>query len=81
VADSPVRKAARPLTTLGGEEPHIFGPAAMTRTDFYSRPQVLTATDIARPYATQPSGTRFDFSTSEFSHSPTGQPAATRASA
>jgi CubicO group peptidase (beta-lactamase class C family) len=45
---------------------HIFRPAGMTRTDFYSRPRVLAASDIAHPYATQVDGTRFDFSASEF---------------
>jgi CubicO group peptidase (beta-lactamase class C family) len=44
---------------------HVFGPAGMRRTDFYTRPQVLAATDIAHPYWTQPSGDRLDFTTSE----------------
>jgi CubicO group peptidase (beta-lactamase class C family) len=40
---------------------HIFARAGMTRSDFYTRPQVLSDTGIARPYATQPSGDRGDF--------------------
>jgi CubicO group peptidase (beta-lactamase class C family) len=57
---------------------HVFRRAGMTRTDFYSRPQVLAATDVAHPYATQPSGTRFDFSTSQFFPFSNGPAAPTR---
>lgn len=40
---------------------HIFAPAGMTRTDFFTKPHVLARTDIARPYWTQPGGARVDF--------------------
>ncbi|TDD95017.1 serine hydrolase domain-containing protein [Jiangella asiatica] len=42
---------------------HILTPAEMSRTDFYTRPQVLGNPDIAHPYWTQPSGDRVDFTT------------------
>ncbi|GLW12681.1 serine hydrolase [Microtetraspora sp. NBRC 13810] len=42
---------------------HVFAPAGMTRTDFLTRPQVLADPDVARPYWTQPSGARVDFTT------------------
>jgi CubicO group peptidase (beta-lactamase class C family) len=45
---------------------HVFGPAGMSHTDFYSRPQVLADDTIARPYWTQPSGARIDATASEF---------------
>jgi CubicO group peptidase (beta-lactamase class C family) len=45
---------------------HIFAPAGMTRTDFYTRPQVPANPDIARPYWTQQSGTRVDFTTTPY---------------
>jgi hypothetical protein len=45
---------------------HIFGPARMTRTDFYTRPEVLARNDIARPYWTQRDGTRADLTASPF---------------
>jgi CubicO group peptidase (beta-lactamase class C family) len=41
---------------------HIFAAAGMTRTDFYTKPQVLATPDIARSYWTQPGG-RVDFVT------------------
>jgi CubicO group peptidase (beta-lactamase class C family) len=43
---------------------HIFAPAGMTRTDFYTRPQILARNDIARPYWTQRDGSRIDITTS-----------------
>lgn len=45
---------------------HIFRPAGMPSTDFYSRPQVLTDQRIARPYWTQPNGSRIDFAASPY---------------
>ncbi|WP_052847598.1 serine hydrolase domain-containing protein [Streptomyces avicenniae] len=42
---------------------HVFAPAGMTHTDFLTKPQVLGRTDVARPYWTQPSGERIDFTT------------------
>lgn len=42
---------------------HIFAPAGMARTDFFTKPQVLARADIARPYWAQPSGGRVDFTT------------------
>jgi CubicO group peptidase (beta-lactamase class C family) len=44
---------------------HVFAPAEMTRSDFYTRPQVLSCDDIAHPYWTQQSGDRADFTMSE----------------
>ncbi|MGH9161238.1 MAG: serine hydrolase domain-containing protein [Vicinamibacteraceae bacterium] len=45
---------------------HVLTPAGMARTGFYTRPDVLSAYDIARPYALdRMSGERFDFTTSE----------------
>ncbi|WP_219509663.1 serine hydrolase domain-containing protein [Nonomuraea ceibae] len=37
---------------------HIFAPARMTRSGFFTRPHVHAAADIANPYATQRSGGR-----------------------
>lgn len=51
---------------------HVFAPAGMTRTDFYSRPQVLADNAIARPYWTQRDGTRADFATSPYAPYSTG---------
>lgn len=45
---------------------NIFAAAGMTRADFYTRPQVLAAPDIARPYWTQPSGGRADFTATPY---------------
>jgi CubicO group peptidase (beta-lactamase class C family) len=45
---------------------HIFAPAGMTRSDFFTKPQVTADPTIARPYATQRSGPRVDFTTSAF---------------
>ncbi|TDE14321.1 serine hydrolase domain-containing protein [Jiangella asiatica] len=43
---------------------HVFDPAGMERTGFYTRPQVLAADDIAHPYATHPqTGERIDSTT------------------
>lgn len=39
---------------------HVFAPAGMTRSDFYTRPQWLTERRIAHPYALTPSGQRID---------------------
>ncbi|ADJ45831.1 beta-lactamase class C [Amycolatopsis mediterranei S699] len=39
---------------------HVFRPAGMTATDFYTRPQWHTDPRIAHPYAKQPSGGRTD---------------------
>ncbi|MBF8184634.1 beta-lactamase family protein [Nonomuraea sp. K274] len=47
---------------------NVFAPAGMKRTDFYTRPQVLAADDIAHSYATRNQtgeGERYDFTTSE----------------
>jgi CubicO group peptidase (beta-lactamase class C family) len=45
---------------------HVFAKAEMTRSDFYTRPQVLACNDIAHPYWTQQSGDRADFTMSEY---------------
>lgn len=39
---------------------HVFAPAGMTRTDFYTRPQWLADERIAHPYALNTSGQRVD---------------------
>ncbi|WP_020667412.1 serine hydrolase domain-containing protein [Amycolatopsis nigrescens] len=39
---------------------HIFAPAGMTRSDFYTRPQWLADERIAHPYWLRPSGERVD---------------------
>jgi CubicO group peptidase (beta-lactamase class C family) len=44
----------------------VFAPAGMTRSDFYTRPEVLARNDIAHLYWTQQSGDRVDFMTSEY---------------
>jgi CubicO group peptidase (beta-lactamase class C family) len=44
----------------------IFAPAGMSRSDFFTKPQVLARDDIARPYATQRSGGRGDFTASPY---------------
>ncbi|GIG65677.1 serine hydrolase domain-containing protein [Phytomonospora endophytica] len=54
---------------------NVFAAAGMTRTAFHSAPEVRAGKGIARPYATQPDGTRFDFSESPyfpFSYGPAG---------
>ncbi|GAA3778120.1 serine hydrolase domain-containing protein [Plantactinospora mayteni] len=51
---------------------HVFSPAGMTRTDFFSRAQVLANNAIARPYWTQRDGTRADFITSPYAPYTTG---------
>ncbi|WP_431930983.1 serine hydrolase domain-containing protein [Nonomuraea jabiensis] len=45
---------------------HIFTPAGMTHSDFFTKSQVTADRTIARPYASQPSGPRVDFTTSSF---------------
>jgi CubicO group peptidase (beta-lactamase class C family) len=45
---------------------HVFAPAGMTDAGFYTRPQVLANERIAHPYMTGASGTRTDFTTSEY---------------
>lgn len=45
---------------------HIFQPAGMTHTGFFTKPQVLADPMIARPYWTQRSGDRADFTASPF---------------
>lgn len=42
---------------------HVFQPTGMTATDFYTRPQVIAHNGIAHGYATQPSGSRVDITT------------------
>ncbi|NUP45908.1 MAG: serine hydrolase [Catenulispora sp.] len=44
----------------------VFGPADMHATDFYSRPQVQADERIARPYFTQPDGSRADLMSSPY---------------
>jgi CubicO group peptidase (beta-lactamase class C family) len=45
----------------------VFAPAGMTRSDFYTKPQVLARNDIAHPYWTpQPGASRADFTESEY---------------
>jgi CubicO group peptidase (beta-lactamase class C family) len=39
---------------------HVFYPAGMSRTDFYTNPQVLALRDIAHPYVTKPDGQNTD---------------------
>lgn len=53
---------------------HVFAPAGMARSDFYTKPQILAADDIAHPYQTRASGERIDFTTNEYFHF-TGGPA------
>ncbi|MFI7639743.1 serine hydrolase domain-containing protein [Nonomuraea sp. NPDC049400] len=45
---------------------HVFAPAGMTHSDFFTKSQVTAERTIARPYASQPSGSRVDFTTSDF---------------
>jgi CubicO group peptidase (beta-lactamase class C family) len=42
---------------------HVFAPAELTETDFYTRPTVLADRSIAHGYMTQPSGERVDITT------------------
>jgi len=45
---------------------HVFLPARMRRTDFYTKPQILAADDVAHPYATDPvTGERVDSTLTE----------------
>ncbi|MFF4621375.1 serine hydrolase domain-containing protein [Nonomuraea jabiensis] len=44
----------------------IFTPAQMAHSDFFTKPQVTADRAIARPYMSQPSGSRIDFTTSDF---------------
>jgi CubicO group peptidase (beta-lactamase class C family) len=53
----------------------IFRAAGMTRTDFFSKPQVLANSTIARPYwAPPPGGPRTDFTASPYSPFTIGPP-------
>jgi CubicO group peptidase (beta-lactamase class C family) len=48
---------------------NIFDPAGMTRTGFYTKPELLSNRDIAHPHATQGqngSGVRYDFLASKY---------------
>lgn len=45
---------------------NVFTPAGMSHSDFFTKTQVTADRSIARPYATQPSGPRIDFTTSDF---------------
>ncbi|WP_211239464.1 serine hydrolase domain-containing protein [Jiangella gansuensis] len=46
---------------------HVMAASRMTRSGFFSEPEVLAADDIAHPHTTDPeSGLRIDFTTSEF---------------
>jgi CubicO group peptidase (beta-lactamase class C family) len=45
---------------------HVFIPAGMNRSDFYTRPQVRACNDIAHSYWAQQSGGRTDFMMSEY---------------
>jgi len=66
---------------------HIFAPAGMTRSDFYTKPQWLTDPDIAHPYGTpggksapQPGGQPTDvISEEDFIGNPAGNAFATAA--
>ncbi|MGV9311671.1 serine hydrolase domain-containing protein [Streptomyces sp. NPDC003691] len=40
---------------------HVFAPAGMADSDFLTRPAVRARAGVARPYWTQPSGERVDF--------------------
>lgn len=42
---------------------HVFEPAGLTDTDFYTRPAVIADRGIAHGYLTQPSGERVDITT------------------
>jgi CubicO group peptidase (beta-lactamase class C family) len=54
---------------------HVFAPAGMTRTGFYTKPQILAADDVAHSYTTDSrTGERIDFTTSKF-HQFVGLPA------
>lgn len=44
---------------------HVFAPAGMGDTGFYTKPQVLADNTISRPYATQPGGGRIDATTTK----------------
>ncbi|WP_211267038.1 serine hydrolase domain-containing protein [Nonomuraea candida] len=44
---------------------HVLGAAGMKRSGLYTRPQVLADRGIARPYYTQKSGERADFTATE----------------
>lgn len=45
---------------------HVFAPAGMTGTDFYTRPQVVADRGIAHGYMTQPTGDRVDITTTKW---------------
>lgn len=45
---------------------HIFAKAGMRRSDFYTKPQVRSREDIARPYVTARDGERVDATSLEF---------------
>jgi CubicO group peptidase (beta-lactamase class C family) len=42
---------------------HVFTPAGLTDTDYYTKPTVIADRGIAHGYATQPSGERVDITT------------------
>jgi CubicO group peptidase (beta-lactamase class C family) len=45
---------------------HVFAPAGLTDTDFYTRPAVIADRGIAHGYMTQPSGERVDITTTQW---------------
>jgi CubicO group peptidase (beta-lactamase class C family) len=45
---------------------HVFAPASLTDTDFYTRPAVVADRGIAHGYLTQPSGERVDITTTQW---------------
>ncbi|WP_242903416.1 serine hydrolase domain-containing protein [Actinomadura terrae] len=45
---------------------YVFAPAGMSRSDFYTKPQVLAAEDIAHRYPISRTGERIDFTESEY---------------
>lgn len=45
---------------------HVFEPARLTDTDFYTRPEVVTDRGVAHGYATRPSGERVDITATPF---------------
>ncbi|TDD95020.1 serine hydrolase domain-containing protein [Jiangella asiatica] len=60
------------VATVSGEDyfydyvrQHIFQPAGMRDTDYYTRPQVQGDRDIAHQYPLGPDGQRFDFTMGE----------------
>jgi CubicO group peptidase (beta-lactamase class C family) len=60
---------------------HVFAPAGMTASGYLGLPEAVADASVARPYWTQPGGTRVDFTASPYAPYTTGPAGGAYASA